>query len=53
MDFKGIYIKHRKPILVGTALITSIVLAYVLDKYMMKKINNPKLTKQKNNSSIS
>jgi hypothetical protein len=37
MSFKSFYSKYRIPIIVTTALLSSVVLAYAVDRYVLKK----------------
>ena len=37
MNFRSFYIKYRVPIFVGAAVVSSVIIAYAIDKYVLRK----------------
>ena len=37
VNFKSFYIKYRVPIFVGAAVVSSVIIAYAIDKYVLRK----------------
>lgn len=51
MNFNKFYSKYKLPILIGTAIVSSVVVAYAIDRFMIKRVNKVKI-KNKNPKKI-
>jgi uncharacterized membrane protein len=46
VNFKEFYVKYRKPIFVATTILSSVIIAFAVDKYVLR--NKTKIKVKKN-----
>ena len=46
VNFKEFYVRYRKPIFIATTVLSSVILAFALDKYVLR--NKTKIKVKKN-----
>lgn len=46
VKFKDFYVKYRKPIFIATSILSSVIIAFALDKYALR--NKTKIKVKKN-----
>jgi uncharacterized membrane protein len=46
VNFKDFYVKYRKPIFVATTILSSVIIAFAVDKYVLR--NKTKIKVKKN-----
>jgi hypothetical protein len=46
VNFKNFYVKYRKPIFIATTVLSSVIIAFAVDRYVLRNENKIKVIKK-------